>query len=156
MTSPSWPAVNARRLAQHGLARPFPSGTGVAEVAAAVSGVHAAEVSAALRVEGATRDDVRRALWEDRTLVKTFGPRGTVHLLPAADLGRWMAALGALPWRSAFPEGVRMTDDETRTVVAAIGEALRGRDLTVDELTEAIGDLAGAWATEPVMPAPAR
>ena len=158
MTSPSWPAVNARRLAQHGLARPFPSGTAVAEVAAAVSGVHAqvlsaAEVSAALRVERATRDDVRRALWEDRTLVKTFGPRGTVHLLPAADLGRWMAALGALPWRSAFPDGVRLTDDETRTVVAAIGEALRGRDLTVDELTEAIGDLAGAWAAEPVMPA---
>ena len=130
----------------------------MAEVAAAVSGVHAqvlsaAEVSAALRVEGATRDDVRRALWEDRTLVKTFGPRGTVHLLPAADLGRWMAALGALPWRSPFPDGVRMTDDETRTVVAAIGEALRGRDLTVDELTEAVGDLAGAWAAEPVMPA---
>ena len=64
-----------------------------------------------MRVEGATRDDVRRALWEDRTLVKTFGPRGTVHLLPAADLGRWMAALGALPWRSPFPDGVRMTDD---------------------------------------------
>ena len=123
-----------------------------------MSGVHAqvlsaAEVSAALRVEGATREDVRRALWEDRTLVKTFGPRGTVHLLPAADLGRWMAALGALPWRSPFPDGVRMTDDETRTVVAAIGEALRGGDLTVDELTEAVGDLAGAWAAEPVMPA---
>jgi hypothetical protein len=130
----------------------------MAEVAAAVSGVHAqvlsaAEVSAALRVEGATRQDVRHALWADRTLVKTFGPRGTVHLLPAADLGRWMAALGALPWRSPFPDGVRMRDDETRTVVAAIGEALRGGDLTVDELTEAIGDVAGAWAAEPVMPA---
>ena len=35
---------------------------------------------------GATCADVRRALWEDRTLVKTFGPRGTVHLLRAADL----------------------------------------------------------------------
>ena len=124
MTSPSWPAVNARRLAQHGLAAAFPAGTGPAQVAAAMSGVHAqvlsaAEISAALRVEGATRDDVRRALWEDRTLVKTFGPRGTVHLLPAADLGRWMTALGAIPWRSVFPEGVRMTDDETRTVIAS-------------------------------------
>ena len=158
MTSPSWPAVNARRLAQHGLAAAFPAGTDPAQVAAAVSGVHAqvlsaAEISAALRVEGATRDDVRRALWEDRTLVKTFGPRGTVHLLPAADLGRWMTALGAIPWRSVFPEGVRMTDDETRTVITAIGEALRGGELTVDELTEAVGDLAGAWAAEPVMPA---
>ncbi len=158
MTSPSWPAVNVRRLAQHGLAAAFPAGTGPARVAAAISGVHAqvlsaAEISAALRVEGATRDDVRRALWEDSTLVKTFGPRGTVHLLPAADLGRWMTALGAIPWRSVFPEGVRMTDDETHTVIAAIGEALRGGELTVDELTEAIGDLAGDWAADPVMPA---
>ena len=130
----------------------------MADVAAAVSGVHAqilsaAEVSAALRVEGATRADVRRALWEDRTLVKTFGPRGTVHLLPTADLGRWMAALGAVPWRSPFPDGVRMTDDETRTVVAAIGRPCADAALTVDELTEAVGDLAGAWAAEPVMPA---
>ena len=46
-----------------------------------------------------------------------------------------------------------MTDDQTRTVIAAIGEALRDGELTVDELTEAVGDLAGAWAAEPVMPA---
>ena len=158
MTSPSWPAVNARRLAQHGLAAGFPPATDPAHVAAAISGVHAqvlsaAEVSVALRVDGATRDDVRRALWHDRTLVKTFGPRGTVHLLPAADLGRWMTALGAIPWRSPFREGVRMSDDETHTVIGAIGEALRGGELTVDELTEAVGDLAGPWAVEPVMPA---
>ena len=153
-----WPAANARRLAQHGLARPFPEGTDPATVAAATSGVHAqilsaAEVSAALRVEGGTRVDVRRALWEDRTLVKTFGPRGTVHLLPSADLGRWMAALGAIPWRSPFPDEVRLSPEQTDAVVAAVGEALRDRELTVDELTEAVGELAGPWAAEPVMPA---
>ena len=154
----SWAAVNARRLARHGLTVPFEAGTDAARVAAAMAGVHAqvlsaAEISAAMRVEGATRDDVRRALWVDRTLVKTFGPRGTVHLLPATDLGRWMAALDAVPWRSPFPDGVRMSDDQTRIVIEAIGEALRGAELTVDELTEAVGDLAGAWAAEPVMPA---
>src|SRR2546430_11134802 len=31
----------------------------------------------------------QHALWQDRSLVKTFGPRGTVHLLPAADLPMW-------------------------------------------------------------------
>ncbi len=77
-------------------------------MAVATVGVHAqvlsaAEISAALRVDGATRADVRRALWQDRTLVKTFGPRGTVHLLPAADLASWMAALAAIPWRSPSP-----------------------------------------------------
>ena len=76
----------------HGLTTPFAAGTSVADVAGAVSGVHAqilsaAEVSAALRIEGATRADVRRALWDDRTVVKTFGPRGTVHLLPAPTSG---------------------------------------------------------------------
>jgi len=155
----TWEEANARRLANHGLGvSRFPAGTSVSEVAGAMSGVHAqilsaGEVSAALRIEGATRSDVRRALWDDRTVVKTFGPRGTVHLLPAADLGRWMAALGAIPSRSPFPDGVRMTADETEAVVTAIGSALDDTELTVDELTEAVGDLAGAWAVEPVMPA---
>ncbi len=158
MRQVTWEEANARRLAVHGLTTPFTTGTSVAEVAGALSGVHAqilsaAEVSAALRIEGATRADARRALWDDRTVVKTFGPRGTVHLLPAADLGRWMAALGAIPSRSPFPDGVRMTAEETDAVVTAIGSALDDAELTVDELTEAVGDLAGAWAVEPVMPA---
>jgi hypothetical protein len=158
MRTVTWEQANARRLAHHGLAAPFASDTTVAEVAAAVSGVHAqilsaAEVSAAVRVEGATRADVRRALWEEQSLVKTFGPRGTVHLLPTADLGRWMAALGAVPHQSPFPDGVRMSAEETTTVIDAIRTALTDAALTVDELTEAVGDLAGAWAAESVMPA---
>ena len=67
-----WAAVNSRRLARHGLATPYAAGTDLADVAAAMAGVHAqvlsaAEVSAALRVEGATRADVRRAVWEDHS-----------------------------------------------------------------------------------------
>jgi hypothetical protein len=158
MSAVSWEQANARRLAQHGLATPFDAGTSMADVAAAMGGVHAqilsaAEVSVALRVDGATRADTRRALWEDRSVVKTFGPRGTAHLLPATDLGRWMAALGAVPHKSPFPDGVRMSPDETETVVEAIRTALTDAALTVDEVTVAVGDLAGAWAAEPVMPA---
>ena len=158
MRTVTWEQANARRLAHHGLATPLPTGTPVADVAAAVSGVHAqilsaAEVSAALRVEGATRSDVRAALWDEQSVVKTFGPRGTVHLLPAAELGRWMAALGAVPHKSPFPDGVRMSPGETESVIEAIRTALTDAALTVDELTEAVGDLAGAWAAEPVMPA---
>lgn len=86
------------RLARHRLHPVAAAGTPLAEVAAAMVGVHAqvqsaAEVSLALRVEGATRADVRAALWDERSLVRTYGPRGTVHLLPAADLPRWTAAL---------------------------------------------------------------
>src|SRR5919112_405436 len=154
----SWAAANGRRLARHGLRGPAPAGTDPAEIARAVCGIHAqvlsaAEVSLALRIEGATGADVRRALWEDRGLVKTYGPRGTVHLLPTRDLPMWTGALSAIPAQSPFPEGVRLTPDQADQVVVAIGTALADAELTVDELTEAVVDLAGPWAGERVMPA---
>ena len=154
----SWPAANARRLARHALRDPAPAGTGPAELARAVCGAHAqvlsaAELSLALRIRGATRTDVRRALWEDRSLVKTYGPRGTVHLLPTQDLPLWTAALSAVPGQSPFPDGVRLTPDQAEQVVGAIGAALANAELTIDELSEAVVDLAGPWAGERVMPA---
>ena len=112
-----WRDANRRRLARHGLAGSgsLPS---VPAAAAAMAGVHAqvmsaAEVSVALRVTGATRADVAAALWEDRSLVKTFGPRGTVHLLRTADLPWWLAALGSLPHGGGHPKGVRLLPHET-------------------------------------------
>jgi len=154
----SWAAANGRRLARHGLREPAPAGTEPAELARAVCGAHAqvlsaAEVSLALRIEGATCADVRRALWEDGSLVKTYGPRGTVHLLATRDLPLWTGALSAIPAQSPFPEGVRLTPDQTDQVVGAISTALADAELTVDELTEAVVDLAGPWAGERVMPA---
>jgi hypothetical protein len=154
----SWPAANARRLARHALGAPAPAATGPAEIARAVCGAHAqvlsaAELSLALRIHGATRADVRRALWEDRSLVKTYGPRGTVHLLPTGDLPMWTAALSAIPAQSPFPDGVRLTPDQTEQVLGAIGTALAGAELTIDELGEAVVELAGPWAGDRVMPA---
>src|SRR5688500_11964835 len=109
----SWQQVSARRLARAGLAAPVPDGT-PAQVVAAICGpdaqrMSAGERSVALRLEKATRVDVRRALWEERSLVKTHGPRGTVHLLPARDLPGWVGALSSLPTgRSPFADSVRM------------------------------------------------
>jgi Winged helix DNA-binding domain len=114
----------------------------------------AAELSIGRRIAGATRADVQRALWQDRTLVKTFGPRGTVHLLPAADLPMWTGALSALPSSvPAHPEPVRFSAEQADEVIAAIGEALADTELTIDELTEAIMDRTGPWAGEQTMEA---
>src|SRR3954466_5441480 len=95
----SWPQVLARRLDRHFLAAPGPD---PATVAAATCGVHAqirtaAELSIGQRLAGGTRGDGRAARGEPRELVKTFGPRGTVHLLPTLDLPRWTGALAAVP-----------------------------------------------------------
>lgn len=154
----TWEAASARRLARQGLDTPggTPAGVVGAMLGAHAQVMSAAELSVALRTGGdTTRADVRAALWQDRTLVKTYGPRGTVHLLPAADLPLWTGALSAVPaGGSALPDGVRMTPEQTDEVVAAIRDALvDGAALTVDELTEAITARTGAWAGDRVMEA---
>lgn len=109
----------------------------------------------ALRLEGGTRVDVQKAVGEDHSLVKTFGPRGTVHLLPAEDLAMWVGALSALPARSAgsVPEVMRMTPEQHDQVIVAIGDALADDDLTVDELGHQVVARTGSWAGDLVMPA---
>jgi hypothetical protein len=159
-TPPSltWSGVTSRRMARHALTEPA-TDLDPADIAGVLCGAHAqvlsaAEFSIGRRIAGATRADIQRALWEDRTLVKTFGPRGTVHLLPAADLPMWTGALSALPSSvPAHPEPVRFTPEQAEEVIAAIGDALADAELTVDELTEAIVDRTGPWAGEPTMEA---
>jgi len=113
----TWSGVTSRRMARQALTEPA-SDLGPGDIAGVLCGAHAqvlsaAELSIGRRIAGATRADIQRALWEDRTLVKTFGPRGTVHLLPAADLPMWTGALSALPSSvPAHPEPVRFSADQ--------------------------------------------
>ncbi len=154
----TWSGVTARRTARHRWQNQPRTWRRTASPGV-LCGAHAqvlsaAELSIGRRIAGATRSDVRRALWAERTLVKSFGPRGTIHLLPTADLPMWTGALSALPSSvPAHPEGVRFTPEEADEVIAAIGDVLAGTELTVDELTEAIADRAGPWAVERTMAA---
>jgi hypothetical protein len=154
----AWSSATARRLQRHWLHPAAPSETDPAGVAARICGAHAqvlsaAELSIALRIEKATRATVRRALWEDHKLIKTHGPRGTVHLLSTEDLPMWTAALSAIPAHSPFPDGVRLSAEQARAIVAAIGDALENSELTLDELDQAVVERVGAWAGDRVMPA---
>ncbi|PBC61569.1 hypothetical protein BKI49_23565 [Streptomyces sp. Tue6028] len=155
----TWDEASARRMERQFLAVPAPAGTPLAGVVGAMLGAHAqilsaAEMSVGVRADGVTRADVRTALWEDRSLVKTFGPRGTLHLLPTAELPFWTAALTAIPaGPSASAPGARLTAAQADEVVAAIGDALDGTCLTVDELSEEVVRRAGPWAGDLVMPA---
>lgn len=159
----TWPEVNARRLARNHLSEPA-TAHDPAQIASAILGAHAqvmsaGEVSLATRMAaGTTRTDVQEALWTGHTLVKTYGPRGTVHLLPTRELPFWSGALSAIPQPSSVTSKGRdgaplLTPDRFTAVVEAIGAALADAELTVDELTEAVAERAGAWAAEPVMEA---
>lgn len=153
----AWSAACARRLDRHGLSAPIDGRP--ADVVAAMCGAHAQVVSAAelsigMRLPDATRADVRAALWTEHSLVKTYGPRGTVHLLPTRDLPLWTGALSANPQTaSSLPPGIRMTPEQTDEVVAAIATALLDAELTVDELSASVVDTTGPWAGDLVMPA---
>lgn len=156
--STTWKDVSARRLARHSLNRPASAGQ-LPGVVGAMCGAHAqvmsaAELSVGLRTKGTTRVDVRYALWEDRTLVKTFGPRGTVHLLPSAELPLWTGALAAVPTpASGLPLPARMDGAQTDAVVAAVSDAVRDVEPpTIDELNDAVIGRLGAWAADPVVP----
>ncbi|MER7957608.1 winged helix DNA-binding domain-containing protein [Streptomyces sp. NPDC096030] len=153
----TWAQADARRIHRQFLDEPTDAPPEA--VAAAMLGAHAqvlsaAELSLALRTAATTRADVRTALWETGTLVKTYGPRGTVHLLPAADLPMWTGALSAIPGgASPMPPDVRMTAEQTDQVLAAVADALTDTELTVDELTDAVVARTGPWAGERVMEA---
>jgi DNA glycosylase AlkZ-like len=157
LPSLSWAEVCARRLARNALSAPL-ADADAAQVVAAICGAHAqlpaaAEWSIGLRLADWTRGDVLDALWTGRSLVRTFGPRGTVHLLPARDLAIWTGALSALPSPNSFPDGVRLTPGQADAVVGAIADALLGGELTIGELTDEVVARTGSWAGDLVMPA---
>lgn len=154
----SWAEVCARRLERHALSAPSHDAR-PADTVRAMCGAHAqvmsaAELSIGLRIAGITSAEVREALWGERSLVKTRGPRGTVHLLPAEDLPMWTGALSALPpSRNVNTKDAPLTPEQTEEVIEAITDALDNAELTVDELTEAIVARTGPWAGELAMPA---
>lgn len=154
----TWSEVCARRLARHGLATPVEAPQ-LAEQVGVMCGVHAqvmsaAELSLSLRVNGLIRSGVRETLWTEHSIIKTYGPRGTVHLLSAHDLSMWMGALAAVAaLRNPNAKDRLMTPEQTEQVIVGIAKVLEDAELTVDELTEALVKEVGAWAGDPVMEA---
>ena len=146
----SWDAVLAWRVARQGLAeraaaRDWPA------VVARICGLHAqvqssAELTLWARVDGLPIGAVADALWSDKTLVRTWAMRGTLHLLPADELAMWVGAQGAIrpryetaSWQSAFG----MSSAEAVAVLDAIRDCLDGAPLTRDELGDAVGERLG-------------
>jgi uncharacterized protein YcaQ len=147
----TWPQAAAWRIRRHHLDQRARAGS-VLKVASRLCGLHAqvmscAELTVWARVEGFDRRAVQRALWEDRTLVKTWAMRGTLHLLPANELPLWHAALGAsgrylrpAAWKKNFG----ITIEELDQLTEAVATALHGRVLTREELMQEVGRLTGS------------
>lgn len=159
MKSYTWEAACQRRLArQHLLAPAQPAHLAVTVRAAGgiqAQILSAAELAIGARVANVTRRDVRAALWDHHSLVKTYGPRATLHLLPADELPLWMAALRAAETLSGTPWYSRagLTPSQANALLTAIGEALDGCSLTRKELAEKVTHRVGEWARERLLSA---
>jgi hypothetical protein len=143
-----WESVLAWRLRRQHLAQ---RAADPLAVVSDIAGVHAQVLSSAeltlwARVEEPAPGWVDRALWVERSLVKTWAMRGTLHLLPSDELGRYVGALARLRPRHHVPAWQRaygLTRDQADAMLAAVAEALDGEPLTREALAAAVGECVG-------------
>lgn len=121
------------------------------DVVADVCGLHAqlmssAELAAWARIDGLPRDAVAEALWEERSLVKSWAMRGTLHLLPSSEYGLWLGGMSTYRhYRTAsWSRGFDITQEELVQVVAAVRQALDHRARTREQLAADVADITGS------------
>src|SRR3954447_1981666 len=149
MQTVTWRQVAAVRMERQHLLEPAPRALMVdtvrEHVAVQAQVMSLAELSLARRVPGITRADVQSALWDDRTLVKTWAMRGTLHLVASAELPELVRALGTrLNWLTdVWLRYFEVTREEMIAMQLAIGEVLNGEPMTRAELAEALAARLG-------------
>jgi Winged helix DNA-binding domain len=140
----------AWRVQRHHLHRRAPR-EAMVEVVAELGGVQAqlmssAELTLWARIEHLDSGAVGRALWDDRTLVKTWAMRGTLHLLPATELQLWQT-VPRFDRRYLRPTWLRyfgISAEELEQLTAAVAQVLDGRLLTREELVDEVSALLGS------------
>ena len=142
----SWAEVRTRRMQRCGLLGRTGSLVDTARSMLAVQAQlqASAEIQLAIRCD-TSQPEVRSALWEERTLVKAWTVRGTLHLHAADDFPLWFAATrgerrGVLEeWRD--PNGVlhpALSAKQVAATHAAIAKALAGDAKTREELATVV------------------
>jgi hypothetical protein len=101
------------------------------------------ELALSARIDGLTQAEVQDALWRQRRLAKLWAMRGTLHVLPACDLGLWLSGLATQLHRYGW-----MRDPRVLEAADLVGTALRGKVLTRAELAVAVGRLSGSSAMQ--------
>jgi hypothetical protein len=140
----TWEQVTAWRLAQQGLA-PRLGRAGFREAVQRMIGAQAQVMSAAelamgARVAGLAREQVQRALWHDRTLVKTWAMRGTIHVFAAEDLPLVVAARCADGGRYRLHDFLQLgfTEAQYDAFLRAVPEVLGEEPMTREALANGV------------------
>jgi hypothetical protein len=136
----SWEQALAWRMRRHYLIERA-SPDDLSAVVDRLGGLHAQVMSSVdlalwARIDGLKKDAVADALWRRRTLVKMWAMRATLHVLPAAGVGTWIAGFGI--WK---PGVWPLKDAAAGPLAGYIDKALRGKILTRTELAAAVTKL---------------
>jgi hypothetical protein len=145
----TWDQVRGWRVSRQHLHRRAPRAA-LLDVVREVCGIHAqiqssAELQIWARVNGVSPAEVRAALWEQRTLVRTWSMRGTLHVFTAEDLPLYVAALRTHDrwWKGAWLRVLGMGEHEVRDTLAAIRESLGARPITREQLARKVAARVG-------------
>jgi len=139
--------VSAFRLSRHHLVKRAPA-SALAQVTGDMAGAQAQLLSAAqislwARTRGLSVDDVERALWRDRTLVKSWCIRGALHLVPSRDFAVFVRGSARRNARStAWLVRAGIPLDAVDRLVGAMRDVL-DRPRTRAEIAERIGASLG-------------
>lgn len=149
MVSVGLDQVLAWRMKRQHLAAP--GRASAVELARVLCGVQAqvpsaAEQAIAVRQARPKPGEVDRALREQRTLVRCWSVRGTLHLHAAGEAAAFGAAMAAVrSWeRPSVLRGHGITLAEFTGVIEAVGSVLPGKILTREELIEAVLEHTGS------------
>lgn len=154
MTSLAWDQVSAGRLARHGLMPRVGLTTAVQRLIGVQAQVmSAAELALWARVDGLRPADVQAALWQDRTLVKTWAMRGTLHLLTADDLPTVVAARQTRPYRYWIKNfaAYGVSESQYERFLAAVPQVLGDQPLTRAQLAAAAAEHTGVAQLRPAL-----
>jgi hypothetical protein len=145
-----WRQVNAWRLSQHCLS-PRLKRWDFVKAVTCTGGIQAQVMSAAelalgARVDRLSREDIQTALWQDRTLVKTWAMRGALHLISASELPLYVAARSMYEtrnWGNYFAY-YGITQAQYDAFVAAVPQVLGKEPMTREQLATALAKHIGA------------
>lgn len=159
----TWPQALAFRLQRHFLEKRAAPGS-LLTVVSRTCGLQAqvmslAELGAWARIDGMDSGAIRAALWSERTLVKTWAMRWTLHLLTTADYPVYLAAFHAFAhFRNArWLQSYGITTDDMNALLDAYRVTLTDDGLTREQLADAVArqtgrphlreKLLGGWGT---------
>ena len=139
--------VSAFRLSRHHLIDRAPA-SALVQVAGDMGGAQAQLLSAAqisfwARTRGLRMADVDNALWRDRTLVKSWCIRGTLHLIPSRDFAVFLQGSARRDARwIAWMARAKIPTDAVDRLIGAMRKAL-DRPRTRPEIAERISESLG-------------